>query len=645
MSSLLLASSTICPAFAGGEKQFAEGMIAYNSKNYRVAAMKFNDSLNAGNGASEVYLYMAHSYAAYGETKKALEKYHDLARIFKGCPSEAIALKCIRHLDPRKQYKYVHPDATNEQYENVAKKTARLSLINRITVLPPTQVGHQAVSPSTVNAVKSAVRRLPKHLYDLLDQNEIRIFIAPNMSDKWPDAFTGATPGMEQFKMSQVPSRTYDKDIYIFERPTKNGITELDAPFKTPDIEREALYALGHTIDFCLNLTNNNALKKEYDLDVLKIQNCNREQLRYLLQPDYKGLGEVVASALLEINGDSKYHEFDKIFPLTYKWLKNRMDKVKTDGVATQIAHKPEDRRSSEYRHRKKQEEIAANTAAYLANVKKEKEFTFSEDPNDSSDLIPAEDQIPFIKDSSNRLFVNGTINGKAVKMGVDIGSHRVMVGKKVLDALNIKTPKTKAVEFAFDPSGKFYYWLMPLEISVGNIKRRVKALVPENGDIVWLGLPFFRGMNYRIDNQRAMILTNKSGGTSGGVGTGAAHQIAGDAIEIPFKSVGGKLEVVVKLEGKPANFFFNTGVHKTVLTYAQFEALGLVARNHVRKSSIDLIYRPPDALMDTVDLGPIRKTKFLILLGEQSVLGQDFFGGRHYVIDNEKKVIRFSRN
>jgi hypothetical protein len=48
------------PAYAGGEKQFADGMIAYQSRNYRAAAAKFLESLESGNGCPEVYLYMAH---------------------------------------------------------------------------------------------------------------------------------------------------------------------------------------------------------------------------------------------------------------------------------------------------------------------------------------------------------------------------------------------------------------------------------------------------------------------------------------------------------------------------------------------------------------------------------------------------------
>jgi hypothetical protein len=44
-------------------------------------------------------------------------------------------------------------------------------------------------------------------------------------------------------------------------------------------------------------------------------------------------------------------------------------------------------------------------------------------------------------------------------------------------------------------------------------------------------------------------------------------------------------------------------------------------------------------------DAGPMKWTNVpATVYGGYSVIGQDFFGDRHFVIDHEKRVIRFSR-
>jgi hypothetical protein len=117
---LILLASLSNPAFAGGEVQYQEGLKAYKARNYRAVAKSFNESLESGNGSAEVYLYMAHSYAASGEKTKALKKYHDIVKIFKGLPAENVALPCIKRLDPHNTFRDMENVATSGNTKNSA---------------------------------------------------------------------------------------------------------------------------------------------------------------------------------------------------------------------------------------------------------------------------------------------------------------------------------------------------------------------------------------------------------------------------------------------------------------------------------------------------------------------------------------------
>ncbi len=644
-----LFSIGIHPAYAGGETLFADGMASYQGKNYRAAAKKFNDALLAGYGAPEVYIYMAHSYAACGERTKALKLYYEMAKIFKGLQAETVAIKSIKLLDPHGQYRHKETIATAD---NTNKSGATVSgLINRITVLPPSIAGHQPVSIETVSVVKSAVNQLPTYLYKMLDKNGVNIFIAPNMSDRWTDALTGSTPGMEETRISQVPQRTYDKDIYIFERPTKGDKSELDVPFPKTLIRREMTYALCHTIDHCLKLTEDAKLRSEYDFDAAALSEDQKKELKYYLQDKYRGLGEVVGHTLIHHLGDRQpqYQLVEKNFPRAWKWITKRMDEVRTakpDVLRRDFPDIAEDKRTTAYKEKQKAHEAllasVASKAAATRAEKDAKEATKPEDPNDPLDVIPEEDHVPFFTDHWKKPHVKGWINGKPVTMMIDTGAYRVVVGKKVLDALNIKTPKERPTQSSYGAGGKFYHWTIPLEITVGKIKRKVKVHVPENEDAICLGQPFLRGLSYRIDNSRSSIFFTKNS-------ENIKKHMAVDAIEIPFRMIKGNLMVTIKVDGKELEANFDTGNPATILSYNECLSKGLLINKQLGKTELlGLDNKTSEAavcVMNSIDLGPIRKTNVIVALSATTVLGQDFFGNKHFIVDHEKKVIRFSRN
>ncbi len=651
-----LLSLGMSPAYAGGEKQFADGMIAYQSRNYRAAAAKFLESLESGNGCAEVYLYMAHSYAACGEKSKALKKYHETVKIFKGLDAEKMALRCIKRLDPHNQFR-------DREEMTTSGNTKKLSLINRIFVLPPTIHGHQHVSPDTVGTVRSVVSQLPKYLYDLLDKNNVNIYIGPNFSDKWPDTLTGSKPGMEELTMSQECARTYDTEIYLFERPTKVGSSELGPAISQANQKKEITYQLGHAIDYCLNIANDPRLRAEYDADKRYLSEEIKPKLKYYLQPDYKGVGEVVGSALLNIIGGYDKDDVENSFPRTWKWVARRMDEERTkrpdlrpanpEKTLTQAQAKPaiaeiKDKRSSAY-HKAKMLAVASPTSKATAATgtsssakSEDDDVTKPEDPAAPNDVLPEDDHVHFYKDPHGKPMVDGFINGRPVRMLIDTGAYRVVVGKKVLDALNIKTPKEKPTRFSYGAGGRFYHWTIPLEITVGKTKRELKVHAVENENFVCLGQPFLRGLHYRFDNNKSSVYISKNAART-------ENLMAKDAIEIPFRMVNGNMIIIVKVEGKNLETNFDTGAHGFLIGYQQAKAQGIFDNKQfgsVQLSGIGGKVQDSYAcIVNSIELGPMKwSNKPVLLYDGYSVIGQDFFGDRHFVIDNEKKVIRFSR-
>ncbi|MGD9684440.1 MAG: tol-pal system YbgF family protein [Candidatus Obscuribacterales bacterium] len=312
-ASILLAL-TMLPALAGGEEEYKKGLAAYKARSYRTAAKNFEDSLANGNGAAEVYIYMAHSYAASGDIKKAVQIYRDTAKIFAGLPAEALAKKCIARLDPNGT---VAPAGTPRNP----------SFIHRINVIAPTISGHPPVNPTTVGLVKSIVSRLPAWVYAVADELNATINIGPNFTDSWPDSESARTPGMDYLRLSETESRIYNNDVYIFERKTIRGSKELGPPISPGRLRSELFYQIGHIIDAGLGpIMSDKEFRAEYDKDRAAIPSGMEDDLEYYLQPDYVGSGEVIAAAISNILGGPKYGKVEKYFPKSCLWIKKRLE-------------------------------------------------------------------------------------------------------------------------------------------------------------------------------------------------------------------------------------------------------------------------------------------------------------------------------
>jgi len=254
---------------------------------------------------------------------------------------------------------------------------------------------------------------------------------------------------------------------------------------------------------------------------------------------------------------------------------------------------------------------------------------------------MPPEERIPYSRHYGDHLYVRGAVNGRATQVLIDTGAFKVVIGKDDLIDLGIKPPEGASTIIGSGAAGALRGWEMPLEVSIGRIKRKMPVTVIDGRQPMLLGQPFLSGMHYSIDRTSNYILFTRDA-------KDFQKQISYDSVEVPFRMLNGNLMVMVKVNGQPTEMNFDTGAPYSLFNRLSMIALGLeqVAMTTIRGAG-DSMMLGYECIADSIELGPIRKQRVSVVAspgGGQNVLGQDFFGHNKFVVDNEKKVIRFSR-
>lgn len=618
----ILLALTMPPALAGGEEEYQKGLAAYKARSYRTAAKHFEDSLAGGNGAAEVYIYMAHSYAASGDIKKAVQIYRDTARIFAGLPAETMAKKCIARLDPQNR---IPAKISEEERKEAEKQKPKLSFIHRVNIIAPTIPGHQPVSPSTVGKVKQVIARLPRWVYLIADQVNATINIGPNFTDRWPETLQGSTPGMEHERMADALARTYGNDIYLFERPTIDGTTRLGPIVDYDALAREVIYQVSHIIDSGLGIMEDKRFRAEYDLDKKAIPPEKEGELRYYLQADYVGSGEVIASVIANVLGNPGNSKVEENFPRAAAWVRKRV--ATASAAATSIAK----------RNPSKTE---------VKTFTQQKDEPEKKEPAAPADVIPDEEHVPYWKDLSGKPMVNALINARRIPVMIDTGAFRTVIGVNHLKTLGLPLPEGKSIPVLYGAAGAVKGWKKNYEIAIGKIKRTTEVTVLDDHErTICIGQPFLRGMHYRVDPKRNYIHFVKDSKT-------IEKQVSVDSIEIPFRMSNDNIIVQAKINGHLIEMNFDTGAPMILIDTSDAKKIGLhkiqplAITNLGGHGSGHMRYYVYN--LSRVELGSMLKTDLKGFVpangGVGSVLGQSFFGTKTYVIDNQKNVIRFSR-
>lgn len=156
------------------------------------------------------------------------------------------------------------------------------------------------------------------------------------------------------------------------------------------------------------------------------------------------------------------------------------------------------------------------------------------------------------------------------------------------------------------------------------------------------LGQTFFKHFAYTIDyGSKSIMLTRKGAAVPSPVGS-----------SVPFVREGNELVVQAQVNGKPYAMYFDTGAMNCAFTAQDCKKLQIEIPDDAEKGiSVGVggetnSYHFP---ISSLKLGPIEKRNMQVSVVENSkmgrpLLGQSFYAGWQYTIDNERKTINFLR-
>lgn len=259
---------------------------------------------------------------------------------------------------------------------------------------------------------------------------------------------------------------------------------------------------------------------------------------------------------------------------------------------------------------------------------------------------LPGEAKIPFQRGTSSHLFVNGTVNGRPMRMMFDTGASTCVFYKKDIEAAGVKVDSKGPKLKIGGVGGSTTSQVMMADLEIGSIKRHIPIVVSDTPfGFSLVGQTFFKEFKYNIDNGSGFIqLIKKPRPTLGAAGRVFEST---DVVKVPFENVGSNMQVNVKINGKSVPMIFDTGAYAVTMPLLLAPSLGLNLTNAERVMSYGVgggvggfkVYA------DRIELGPIVKTHVPIILNNSltpSLLGQPFFADRKFTIDNENHTINF---
>lgn len=248
-------------------------------------------------------------------------------------------------------------------------------------------------------------------------------------------------------------------------------------------------------------------------------------------------------------------------------------------------------------------------------------------------------------------VWVDVDLNGRRVKMIFDTGAPTVTIGKNQLEEIGVEAPRGKANSESGGSStaGFTAAWLVPMKVKVGPVERTVPVKVMEtNHADPLLGQTYFGAFEYTIDPSAKRIHFKQRG-----YSTGANR----NAYEVPytFRQAGSRIIVNVEINGKTNPCMFDTGNSLSGIAFhstAQANQYGVQIPDDAATGMSTGVSGSGEIKTFTIRrarLGPIDRTDLSVAVSETGhtelpLLGQPFWQGYEYTINQQKKVIEFVR-
>lgn len=272
-------------------------------------------------------------------------------------------------------------------------------------------------------------------------------------------------------------------------------------------------------------------------------------------------------------------------------------------------------------------------------NSSREFQSSFGADPETS--------KIYFTKQGKS-VMIDADVNNRRIPVVFDTGAEDCVFGMNHLKQLGINPPTGPATGQAsgVGSSEPVKTWQMNVELKVGGIKRSnfpitVQSELPTDP---LLGQSFFNGFEYTIDDSINTIVLSKKGSSRPSSGP--------DTSAVPFVQEGKELVVTVDVNGKKCQMYFDTGAESITFTRDQAKSLGLNIPDDAEQGTNIGVGGTTASVSFPVQrmrMGPIEKSDIQVTVIEQGkmpkpLLGQTFYGGWQYTIDNQNKLIKFLR-
>lgn len=221
------------------------------------------------------------------------------------------------------------------------------------------------------------------------------------------------------------------------------------------------------------------------------------------------------------------------------------------------------------------------------------------------------------------------------------------MIGKNQLEAAGVMDNVIQGQRTRMGGVGNTVNSAAPMivDLKVGGIQRHMPIMVQDHFDLPpLLGQTFYNGYQYDIDNQSGVIRFTKKGSSKNSIGY--------DSIEVPFETVGNNLVVVAQINGHNCPMYFDTGAAINLFDMRTFLSMGLSIPSDASMTMVGGVGGYVPGYMFTISsmrLGSIQKNNLPVTVVASGgpplpLLGQPFLRDRRFTIDNDKKVIRFSR-
>ncbi len=309
---------------------YAQGVQAYQAGRYNEAAVYMYDSITKEKAGANAWLYMAHSYYALGQRKRAEETYQKLKDNFPGTPQASLAEQFVLRLNPnaKKSGLVAVPETKTEAPVDIAATKEGMKLLRkRVTIVRPVY-GHDPVNERTIKAVDACFDKIPPIVQAILFKGNIQFVITPTMIDKYPAGAYQEVAGYEGGTDKSCPGLFTGNTVVLSQATVNEATNEVRRPRDADDLQGTFLHETGHAVDSCLDWYScTKEFRHNYYLDIARVPDDVAPRIKYYLQKSDRGQSEACAelTSILLGNQRGNYQDMVTYFPLTMKYIKGKL--------------------------------------------------------------------------------------------------------------------------------------------------------------------------------------------------------------------------------------------------------------------------------------------------------------------------------